>query len=221
VRPREAVALQRKLALRAEPELPLDDPRLVAGVDVSYFEHRARPTLIAGVVVVELPSLEVVETASFTGPTTFPYVPGLLSFREIPAVLEACRKIRSRPDAVICDGHGRAHPRRFGLACHLGLCLRLPTVGCAKSLLLGSHEPLPDERGRWRKLVDGDETVGAALRTRAGVKPVYVSCGYGLTLRRAIGLVLRSTGQYRLPEPTRRADLLVSRLRRESFASCS
>ncbi len=142
--------------------------------------------------------------------TRFPYVPGYLSFREAPAVLAALAKLRTRPDLLLCDGQGRAHPRRFGLACHLGVLTGLPSIGVAKSLLLGVHGPLPEPKGSWVALKDKGEVIGAALRTRAGVKPVYVSIGHRVSLATAIDYVLRCTPRYRLPETTRLAHRLAS-----------
>lgn len=144
-------------------------------------------------------------------PTQFPYVPGLLSFREIPAALEALKGIQIMPDVLICDGQGLAHPRRFGVACHLGVLTGLPTIGVAKTRLIGAHDPVPDERGAWVPLMDGDETIGAVLRTRQGVKPVYVSIGHRVDLPFAIRLVMDCTTRYRLPETTRWADGIASR----------
>ncbi|MCI0577396.1 MAG: deoxyribonuclease V, partial [Chloroflexi bacterium] len=146
-------------------------------------------------------------------PTTFPYIPGLLSFRETPAVLEALAQLTIRPDLLLCDGQGLAHPRRLGIACHLGLLSDIPSIGVAKSLLVGRHEPLADERGRWQPLRDRGEVVGAVLRTRAGVAPIYVSIGHRISLETALKYVMRCTPKYRLPETTRQAHRLASVLK--------
>ena len=146
--------------------------------------------------------------------TRFPYVPGLLSFREAPAALAALGQLKTSPDILLCDGHGLAHPRRFGLACHLGLLSGLPSIGVAKSLLTGEHAPPAQERGAWTPLLDGGEVIGAALRTRPGAKPVYVSIGHRISLESALQVVLRCTGRYRLPETTRQAHRLASNLER-------
>lgn len=188
-------------------------PRLVAGVDVSEKDGAAR----AAVVVTR--DLKPVEESISGGPVPFPYVPGLLSFREIPPLLDAWRGIRSRPDAVIVDGQGLAHPRRFGLACHLGVLLDLPTVGCAKSRLIGEYEEPGRERGAWTPLRDGRETIGAAVRTRTDVNVVFVSVGHRLSLASAIRLVLDCAPRYRLPEPQRFADRLSKRPRVASWIS--
>jgi deoxyribonuclease V len=154
--------------------------------------------------------LQLQEHALARRPTTFPYIPGFLSFREIPAVLDALEQVKATPDLILCDGQGIAHPRRFGLACHLGVLVDLPTIGVAKSLLVGKHEDLPEEKGNWRYLRHRGEIVGVVLRSRTGVKPVYVSSGHRISLPTAIDYVLRCTPKYRLPETTRWADRLAS-----------
>lgn len=188
--------------------------RLVAGADVSF--DRGSPVLYAAVALLDAASLEVVEVAGVRSAARFPYVPGYLSFREIPAVLEALGKLRRRPDLVVCDGHGRAHPRRFGLACHLGVLLDVPTLGCAKSRLVGTHREPGPRRGAHVPLRDAGEVIGEVLRTREGVKPVYVSVGHRIALASARRQVLRLAPRFRLPEPTRVAHREVNRLRRES-----
>ena len=180
----------------------------VAGIDVGFEE--AGSVTRAAVAVLEFPTLRPVESALARLPTTFPYVPGLLSFREIPAVLEALHQLSEPPDLLLCDGQGYAHPRRFGLACHLGVLTGLPSIGVAKSRLLGTHGPLPAHKGAWVPLLDGQETIGAVLRTRTGVAPLYVSIGHRVTLPTAIHWVLACTTRYRLPETTRQAHRLAS-----------
>jgi deoxyribonuclease V len=205
VTPREAAELQTRLRDRVIRAGSLR-ARTVAGVDVSEKDGTARAA------VVILRDLEPVEQAVAEIPVSFPYVPGLLSFREVPPILEAWKKVRSRPDVVLVDGQGFAHPRRFGLACHLGVLLDLPSIGCAKSRLIGEHALPPPERGAWSPLVDEGEVIGAALRTQAGRNVVYVSVGHRATLQSAIRVVLECAPRYRLPEPQRRADQL-SKLR--------
>jgi len=196
--------------------LDLDEVRMatetVAGVDVSY--DKRTPTVYAAVVLMRLDDHEILETATATSPVTFPYIPGLLSFREAPAVLQAVTRLKRRPDCLLCDGQGIAHPRRFGLACHLGLLLDLPSIGCAKSVLVGEYQEPPQKRGGFRMLMDRGEQVGLILRTRDAVEPVYVSPGYRVSTQQARDIVLKATGCYRVPEPTRQAHLLVNRLRR-------
>jgi deoxyribonuclease V len=210
--PREAVALQKSLRERVILK-PLDrEIETVAGADISF--NKYEPTLYAGIVVLRLPSLEVLEEVGVVSETRFPYVPGLLSFRESPPVLEAWSKLKTEPDAVMFDGQGIAHPRRVGIASHVGLIIARPTLGCAKSVLVGKYEEPPPERGSWTPLVDKGETVGAALRTKDRVNPIYVSPGHLIDLAGAIELTLKCNGGYRQPEPTRRAHLLVNALRR-------
>ncbi|HNW93932.1 MAG TPA: endonuclease V, partial [bacterium] len=167
----------------------------------------------AGIVVMRLLELTIIEQHCRCAPLTFPYVPGLLSFRELPLLLPLFAELQQVPDAVICDGQGRAHPRRFGLACHLGLWLDLPTVGCAKSILCGSHAPLQPAAGSMVPLTLADEEIGTVLRTRAKIKPVYVSVGHRITLPDAVRLVQVCCTRYRLPEPIRAAHALVNRAR--------
>jgi deoxyribonuclease V len=199
--PDEAIQLQRCLAAQIITDQPLGAVRLVAGVDVSVKNDVSR----AAVVVLDYLRLAVVETVTAERPTTFPYIPGLLSFREGAVILDALRKLDSTPDVFIFDGQGLSHPRRLGIACHIGLWLDQPTIGCAKSRLIGHAEPLPAAKGSWVPLVDQAETVGVVLRTRANVKPVFVSVGHRATLDDARQLVLSCTTRYRLPEPTRAA----------------
>lgn len=212
--PTEAVALQRELAGRVDTRTPLGPCALVAGADISY--ERFSPVFYAAVVVVRVADGEIVETQTAIRESPFPYVPGLLSFREGPAVLEALAKLKTTPDAVMFDGQGFAHPRRVGLACHMGLWLNLPTLGCAKSLLIGQARAPGPRRGAMTALRDGRETVGKAVRTRDGIKPVYVSAGHRIDLASAARLVLRCCRGYRLPEPTRQAHLCVNALRRDN-----
>lgn len=204
--PRDAVALQRELATRVIRSGRPASVRFVAGVDVGFVEGRAR----AAVAVLAFPSLALVDHAVAEIPVKFPYVPGLLSFREVPVVLEALARVSARPDLLLCDGQGVAHPRRCGFASHLGLCATVPTIGVAKSRLIGAHGPVPDQKGAWVPLLHDDEVVGAAVRTRAGVAPLYVSVGHRIDLESGIRCVLACTTRYRLPETTRWAHRLAS-----------
>lgn len=206
--PREAIALQRELRERVVRTDRIGRVRHVCGIDVG-FEEDGKITR-AAVVVLGFPSLELVEQAIARRRTSFPYVPGLLSFREIPAVLEALARLRIRPDLLLCDGQGIAHPRRCGLASHLGLATGLPSIGVAKTRLVGEHRAPPKRRGAWTPLIDAGETIGAVLRTRAGVKPVYVSIGHRVSLPTAIEYVMACCTRYRLPETTRWAHHLAS-----------
>ena len=205
----EAIAIQESLRDQVIRSDQLKQPvQYVAGVDMGFESNGTISR--AAVAVLSFPDLQVVETSLAHRPTSFPYIPGFLSFREIPAVLDALEKIQITPDIILCDGQGIAHPRRLGIASHLGVILDMPTIGVAKSLLIGKHEQLPDTKGNWQPLIHKGETIGAVLRTRTGVKPVYVSIGHQISLTTAIDYVLSCTPKYRLPETTRIADKLAS-----------
>lgn len=210
VSPKEAIAIQQQLRRFIRTDKCCPEPATVAGIDVG-FEDEGRVTR-AAVAVLEFPSLHPLETAIAKIETRFPYIPGLLSFREIPAILAVMDKLRRTPDLLLCDGQGFAHPRRFGLACHLGLWLGLPAIGVGKTRLIGACDKMPDRKGAWTPLLDGEEVVGAVLRTRSGVKPVYVSVGHRITLEQSIHYVLACTTRYRLPETTRLAHRLASEM---------
>lgn len=208
VSPKEAMALQRRLAGQVMTEDQVGEVTLVAGVDVG-FEEKGKVTR-AAVVVLRLADLTPVERVIAREPTRLPYIPGLLSFRECPAVLAALEKLTVSPDLLLCDGQGLAHPRRFGVACHLGVLTDIPSIGVGKSRLVGKYGPVPERRGDWTPLVDKKETIGSVLRTRAGVKPVFISIGHRVGLVTAIQYVMACTTRYRLPEATRAADKLAS-----------
>ncbi len=211
--PKDAVALQKRLAASVEVQDRL--PRsvaTVAGVDVSY-EKWGRE-FFAGIVVLSFPELEPLVEATARGRVDFPYIPGLLSFRELPVVLDAFRRLQLVPDLVLVDGQGIAHPRRLGIASHLGLWLDRPTIGCAKSRLCGDHEQPGGNKGDRAELRDGDEVIGTVLTSRARVKPLYISPGHRLGCETAADLALACCRRYRLPEPTRLAHHLTNRLRR-------
>ncbi|MUL38978.1 deoxyribonuclease V [Gloeocapsopsis dulcis] len=203
----EAIALQEKLTKEVITIDKIPQPvQYVAGVDMGF--ESSGTISRAAVAVLSFPDLQLHEYAIARRTTSFPYIPGLLSFREIPALLDALEKINTTPDLILCDGQGIAHPRRLGIASHLGLILDMPTIGVAKSLLVGKHEEVPNIKGSWQPLIHRQETVGAALRTRVGTKPVYISSGHRVSLPTAIDYVLQCTPKYRLPETTRIADKL-------------
>ena len=203
-----AIALQQQLKSQVITADRLGPIRSVAGVDAGF--ENAGAITRAAVAVLSFPELQLVEHAIARRPTTFPYVPGLLSFREVPTVLDALAQLNTIPDLLLCDGQGVAHPRRLGIAAHLGLLADLPAIGVAKSRLVGTHNEVPEHKGGWVPLRDKGETIGAVLRTRVGTKPLYVSSGHRVSLETAIGYVLRCTPKYRLPETTRWADKLAS-----------
>lgn len=219
VTPKQAVAIQRRLAALVDQTAApsASQMALVAGADISYDKERNR--LFAAVVVLQADALELLEQQAITSKMSFPYVPGLLSFRETPPLLRCFAALKSRPEVLLVDGHGLAHPRRFGIACHLGLVLDLPTIGCAKTLLVGEHREPATRRGSWKPLIHKGEVVGSVLRTRDGVEPVFVSVGHKLNLETARRIVLQCAHGYRLPEPTRRAHLLVNQLRAATGAA--
>ncbi|RME25795.1 MAG: deoxyribonuclease V [Deltaproteobacteria bacterium] len=204
--------LAKRILLRPLPQRI----ELVAGADMCY--DRERELFVAAVVVLSFPQMGVVEEAWSVRDASFPYVPGLLSFREAPALVDAFEKLRNRPDVLMLDGQGLAHPRRLGLACHVGLLFGMPSVGCAKSRLVGTAREPGLRRGCKTLLYDKGEKVGVVLRTRDGVRPVYVSPGHLADLGTSARLVLRCSKGYRLPEPTRLADILAARVKRELAA---
>ncbi|ANX03435.1 deoxyribonuclease V [Immundisolibacter cernigliae] len=206
--PAQAIALQRELAGRVLRVDDVGSVRRVAGVDVGF--PGGGQIARAAVAVLSFPDLRPVEQAVAELPVAFPYVPGLLSFRELPAVLAALAGLAELPDLLLVDGQGLAHPRRFGIACHLGVLTGLPTIGVAKTRLVGAHDPVPDRRGAWVPLHDRGEVIGAVLRSRVGVRPIYVSVGHRLSLERAVEWVMACTGRYRLPQTTRAAHALAS-----------
>jgi deoxyribonuclease V len=204
----DAVAMQNTLRSQVIVVDQLENIRHVAGLDVGLEADKTH--MRAAVVVLDFPTLARRAQALARRPAAFPYIPGLLSFREVPALVEALEKLAITPDLLLCDGQGLAHPRRFGIACHLGVLTGLPAIGVAKSLLVGQYENLPDVRGAWRPLLHQEEVVGAALRTRRGVSPVYVSIGHRISLETALDYVMRCCTKYRLPETTRLAHGLAS-----------
>lgn len=202
----EAKALQRELANKIVLEDQFGEIRYVAGVDMAINEGSGLAR--AAVVLLSYPELVLLEQHVYEEPLRMPYIPGLLSFRELPSLLGALQQLKQKPDLVMADGQGIAHPRRLGIAAHLGLWIETPTIGCAKSLLIGSYEPVGAEVGAWSPLVDRQETIGAVLRTRIRVKPMFISQGHKISLASSIKYVLACGRGYRLPETTRLADKL-------------
>jgi deoxyribonuclease V len=206
VTPQQALAIQQALRAEVVREDRLAPVGHVAGVDVGLPGDQAR----AAVAVLRFPDLSLADFAMAYRPVSFPYIPGLLSFREVPTVLDALGKLKILPDLLLCDGQGIAHPRRLGIASHLGLLTEIPSIGVAKTRLCGRHQPVPDERGAWQPLTDGDEVIGAVLRTRPGTNPLFISTGHRVSLTTALDYVMRCTTRYRLPETTRWAHRLAS-----------
>jgi deoxyribonuclease V len=239
VTPAEARQIQEKLRSDWKGEDSFGPIRTVAGLDASFVltgsQALKKPTgrrnrlrdanrAIGCVVMYRFPEMEELERSYAILPLNFPYVPGLLSFREIPVLLAALRKLEAMPDLLFCDAQGYAHPRRMGLASHLGVVLDLPTIGCAKSRLLGTHKAPPQKAGGWTPLIDekaGGERIGAVLRTRTSVRPIYVSQGHRVSLETSIRLTLAVSDGYRIPRPTRDADHFAGEIKRKVFAGQS
>jgi deoxyribonuclease V len=231
----EARRIQEELRERWEAKDRFGTIRTVAGLDAAFvlkgsqaFRKPSRCNItreanraIGAVVVFSYPEMRELERAYAEVPLEFPYVPGFLSFREIPALLAALGKLRRMPDLLFCDGQGYAHPRRMGLASHLGIVLDVPSIGCAKSVLIGEHGPVGRKQGDWSAIRDGEETIGAALRTRTDCRPVYISSGHRVSLETALRLTLSVGDGTRVPRPTREADRFVSQTKRESADATS
>ena len=217
VSPKEAAEIQKQLQSQVTLKNRLKSIHYVAGADVSC--SLVDETCWAGLVVVQYPGLEPVEESWAQEKVCFPYVPGLLSFREIPILISAPTKLKTMPDVILCDGQGVAHPRGMGLATHLGLLVNCPTIGCAKSILVGAYSRLGEEKGASADLVHKGRVIGAAARTRNGIKPIFVSAGNNINLKQSLRVVFRCCPRYRVPEPIRMAHNLVNRLRAGSLRS--
>lgn len=216
--PQQAIKLQNELRGQVKIcSFPPEKVRLIAGADLSF--NKFSDTIYAGIVVMTFPVLEVVEEAHIIMESRFPYIPGLLSFREIPAIAEVWKKLKIRPDVVVLDGHGIAHPRRMGIASHFGLLADCPAIGCGKTVLTGQFNEPEKEKGAFSYMYHKEEIVGAALRTKTGVKPVFISVGNKITLEDALSIMIQCSKSYRIPEPTRQAHLLVNRIRTEHTIS--
>ena len=205
----EALALQQQLAAKVIKEDKFNKVHFVAGVDVAYAKENSK--LVAAVVILNAETLEVIETVIAEDEVQFPYIPGLFSFRELPPLIKAFAKLQHTPDLIVCDGQGIAHPRRFGLACHLGVIFDIVTIGCGKTRLLGEFETLGIERGAIAPLIDKNETIGNALRTQSGINPIYDSIGHRVSLSTASEWVLKLSTEYRLPETTGQPDQAVKK----------
>ena len=206
----EAISLQKDLASQVTSTDQFESIELIAGIDVAY--SKASKTLVAAVVVLNAVSGKLVETVTIQDQEQFPYIPGLFSFRELPPIVKAFEKLSCTPQLVVCDGQGLAHPRRFGLACHLGVIFDIATIGCGKTRLVGEEIEPDSERGSFTYLVDKENIIGATLRTQTGIKPIYVSIGHRISLTTACDWVLKLASKYRLPETTRQADQVVRKV---------
>ncbi|MDP2571761.1 deoxyribonuclease V [Vibrio penaeicida] len=206
----EALSLQKELSGKVTHTDDYKEIRFIAGVDVAY--SKKDDMLVAAVVILDSKTLEVVESSISEGSEQFPYIPGLFSFREIPPLIEAFEKLNIQPDLIVCDGQGYAHPRRFGLACHLGVIFNKPSIGCGKTRLIGTHGEVGIHRGEKTCLTEGHEIIGNVLRTQDHINPIYVSVGHRISLSSACDWVLKLCPKYRLPETTRQADQLVNKV---------
>ena len=209
VNPREAIQFQKELKKKISLKKSFNNIKIVAGADVSYYKNN----MIAGIVILKFPQLEIIEKKSSVSSVNFPYIPGLLTFREGPSLLEAFKKIKITPDVILFDGQGIAHPRRMGIATHLGLFLDRPTIGCAKSRLSGKYTLVGEKKGDYALLKEGEEVLGAVLRTRKKVKPIFVSPGHKIDLPNSMEIVLKCIVKYRLPLPVREAHIFVNQIR--------
>lgn len=206
----EAIDLQRRLANFVERDDRIGDIKTVAGVDVAYAKHSNK--LIAAAVVIDFNSLNLIQKSVVEDTVQFPYIPGLFSFRELPAITKSLELLNITPDLIICDGQGIAHPRRFGLACHVGVIFDIPTIGCGKNLLLGTHAEVGKTKGDYSPVFDNGEIIANALRTRDNVKPLYISIGHRVSLCKANKIILNLCKKYRLPETTRISNSIVQSL---------
>jgi len=213
--PAQAIELQNELRKQIRIE-PLTKPiQTIAGADISF--NKYEETVYAGIIVLSFPDLQEVAKSTVISKTSFPYIPGLLSFREVPSLLKAWDQLKIKPDLMVLDGQGIAHPRRMGIATHFGLVTDTPAIGCAKSLLTGKFEALAEAAGSESLIYDGEEVIGAALRTKNKVNPVFISPGHRINLQQSLEIIKRCVAGYRIPEPTRKAHLLVNQVRKQNM----
>ncbi|MVN22896.1 deoxyribonuclease V [Mucilaginibacter arboris] len=213
--PVQAIELQQQLRKEIRIEPLLKPIQTIAGADISF--NKYEETVYAGIIVLSFPPLQEVAKATVISKTSFPYIPGLLSFREIPSLLKAWGQLEVKPDLMVLDGQGIAHPRRMGIATHFGLVTDTPAMGCAKSLLTGKFEALPETAGSASLIYDQEEVIGAALRTKNKVNPVFISPGHRITLEQSLAIIKQCISGYRIPDPTRKAHLLVNLVRTQNM----
>jgi deoxyribonuclease V len=217
ISPQQAVQIQAELRQQLNIQPLEKQVTTIAGADISFNKYST--TVYAGIVVMQFPSLQVIETSGITDETSFPYVPGLLAFREVPALAKAWNGLKIKPDVLVLDGHGIAHPRRMGIATHFGIVMQTPTVGCAKSLLTCKYDEPPIEPGTSTNLIHKNELIGKVLRTKKNVKPVFISPGNLISMEQSLALILQCVRKYRIPEPTRMAHNFVNELRRNAMTA--
>ena len=215
VSPQEAIQIQQELRKQVKLEKLTRTVEYIGGADISF--DKGADIAYAAIVILKLPTLIPVSHATAVCPLTFPYVPGLLSFREIPILAEAWKKLKLKPDVIMLDGHGIAHPRRFGIASHFGVLFDIPAIGCAKKRLVGTIDEPGNEPGNNTSIYDGDERIGTTLRTKRNVKPVFISPGHKISFEESIAVTIKCLTKYRIPAPTRQAHILVNKLRREKL----
>jgi len=213
--PAQAIELQKQLRAQIRIEPLLKPIQTIAGADISF--NKYEETVYAGIIVLSFPGLQEIAKSTVISKTSFPYIPGLLSFREVPALLLAWDQLQIKPDLLVLDGQGIAHPRRLGIATHFGLVTDTPTLGCAKSLLIGKYATLPEAAGSTSLLYDQEEVIGAALRTKFKVNPVFISPGHRIDLEQSLEIIKQCVNGYRIPEPTRKAHLLVNQIRTQNL----
>ncbi len=211
ITPQQAIELQTQLRQQLQIQQLTKEITTIAGADISFNKYST--TVYAGIVLMQFPSLQVIETSGITDETAFPYVPGLLAFREVPALSKAWENLKTKPDVLVLDGHGIAHPRRMGIAAHFGVVMQTPTLGCAKSLLTGKYNEPAIEAGSVTDLFSKNELIGKVLRTKKNVKPVFVSPGNLISMEQSLDIIKQCVRKYRIPEPTRMAHNFVNELR--------
>jgi deoxyribonuclease V len=214
--PQQAVAIQKELRQQLNLSPLQKEIITIGGADISFNKYST--TVYAGIVVLQFPSLQVVETKAVVDTTEFPYIPGLLAFREVPALSKAWEALATKPDVLVLDGHGIAHPRRMGIATHFGLVMQTPTIGCAKSVLTGKYTEPPNEAGRYTDLIHQNEVIAKVLRTKRNTKPVFVSPGNLISMEQSLDIIIQCMRKYRIPEPTRFAHNFVNEERRKYMA---
>ena len=211
----EALKIQKELIGKIKLQPLQKDIKYIAGTDIAY--NKTSDTIYTGIIILDFENLEIVARSTVTDKVPFPYIPGLLSFREIPSYLKAWKQLKIKPDVIVTDGHGIAHPRKIGVACHLGILTQTPSIGVGKKILIGHYDDLESPKGSFAPLIKDSETIGYAFRGGDGLKPVFVSPGHLCDFESALKIMKKCAVGYRIPEPTRQADMMVNALRRREF----